>query len=105
VPYAVISITIVAGNFAFDFVEQLKAVHLGHSPIAENEIERPIAIHQAECLPPAFGYCNGVFTGTQEAAQGVANIFFIVDDEQFCHLDAPRVRQLDYERVALSGGI
>jgi len=88
-----------------DFVEQLKAVHLGHSPIAENEIERPIAVSEGKCLTSAFGYRNFVLARTQEAAEGIANIFFVVNDEQFCHLDAPRVRQLDYERAPLSGGI
>jgi hypothetical protein len=33
-----------------------------------------------------------VLPGTQEATEGVADIFFVVDDEQFCHLDAPRAR-------------
>src|SRR5208283_4644109 len=92
-------------KFGFDRVQQLEAVDLGHSPIAENEIERSIAIHQGECLASAFGYRNLVLTGTQEPTESVAYVFFVIDDEQFCHLDAPRVRQLDYERAALNGGI
>ncbi len=91
--------------FRFDFGEQLEAVHLGHSPIAENEIERPIATDQGKRLASAFGYSNLVVAGAQKAAEGVADIFFIVNYEQFCHLDAPRVRKLDYEGAALSGGI
>ena len=79
-------------KFCFDRVEQLEAVHLGHSPIAENEIERSIAIHQGECLASAFGYRNLVLTGTQEATESVADVLLIVNDEEFCHLDAPRAR-------------
>jgi hypothetical protein len=30
-----------------------------------------------------------VVARAQKAAEGVPNIFFIVNDEQFCHLDAP----------------
>ena len=79
-------------KFCFDRVEQLEAVHLGHSPITENEIERSVAIHHGECLASAFGYGNLVLPGTQEATEGLADVFFIVNDEEFCHLDAPRVR-------------
>ena len=89
----------------FDCGEQLEAVHLGHSPIAKNEIERPLTIHQGECVASAFGQRNLMLTGPQEAAESVADIFFIVDDEQFCQLDTPRMRQLDHERPALSEGI
>jgi hypothetical protein len=46
-----------------------------------------------------------VVAGAQKAAEGVADIFFIVNDQQFRHLDAPGVRELDYEGAALSGGI
>src|SRR6202040_536286 len=71
----------------------------------QNEIERTVTIHQGKRLTSAFGYSNRVLAGTQEAPEGVTDIFFIVNDEQFCHLDAPGVRQLDYEGAALSGRI
>ena len=80
----------VSGNLRFDFVEQLEAVHLGHSPIAQHEIERPVTVRESKCFTSAFGDRNFVVVRAQKAAEGVANIFFVVNDKQFCHLDAPR---------------